>query len=609
MCAIVGIIGEANHKTLKKMSICQLYRGPDTQKFFINKKHKISIGMNRLAVIDRKNGSQPMFSNSKRYLIVFNGAIYNFKEIKNFLVKKNFNFKTNSDTEVLVNSYSYWGDKCFNYFDGMWAVALYNFSNNSIKISRDYLGQKPLFYTSVGKDKFLFSSQIDGIFKYKYPFEINRLNLKSYYQFGFTPSPNTIYNKLYQVTPGEIISFKKQINRKTFWDLTSGADYNIFFKKDNRFKFEKKFNKILKNYLIADKKPALTLSSGLDSNILRFILKKIGVKLKMFTIGFVSKSFNEIKNLYIDKVKDHNIKIMKSSDIKNIFLKLKKKVSFANSDGSLIPTYFLFNQIKKKTNVCLGGDGGDEIFFGYITFKAFWIAEKLKFIFPNKILMFFNNFTKNLKMSNNYIDNKKKLNLFFKYINYDLSLINSYWLNNLNDDELTKVSGTKRENKDVSKLKKLYKKNKDKMRFCQLYYFKYYLPMILDKIDNASMLNSVENRSPYLNKNLINLTLNTPTKKNFRIFGNKNFLIRLLGKNLPKNYIVKKKHGFGFQKNIILRNKKFILNLVNQDLLSNKNFFLGRYENYLQTNNYENYIWQELILNFTRQNLEIKKNR
>ena len=88
MCAIFGIIGEANHKILKKMSVCQLYRGPDTQNFFINQKHKISIGMNRLSVIDRKNGSQPMYSNSKRYLTVFNGAIYNFKEIKNFLIKK-----------------------------------------------------------------------------------------------------------------------------------------------------------------------------------------------------------------------------------------------------------------------------------------------------------------------------------------------------------------------------------------------------------------------------------------------------------------------------------------------------------------------------------------
>ncbi len=576
MCAIFGIYGEYNKKLIKAMSKIQRHRGPDETTYYFNKKFKLSIGMNRLAVIDKINGKQPMFSWDRKVLCVFNGTIYNFQELKKFLEKKKINFYTNSDTEVLVNSYSYWGNKCFNYFDGMWAVALYDFSNSTIKISRDYLGQKPLFYSPIGGKKFLFSSQLDGIFKYEYPFEIDKSNLKSYYQFGFTPSPSTIYKKLYQVSPGEIISFNHQMNRRKFWDLTSGADYNIFFKRDNKLQFEKKFHQILKNYLIADKEPALTLSSGLDSNILRFILKKIGIELKMFTIGFISKSYSEIKNLYLDKIKDHNIKIMKGSDIKKIFLKLRRKISFANSDGSYIPTYFLFKQIKKKTNVCLGGDGGDEIFFGYITFRAFWIAEKLKSIFPNKILKFFNNFTENLKMSNNYIDNKKKLNLFFKYIDYDLSVINSYWLNNLDEEDLSKVSGTRKKSKDISKLKKLYKKNNDKMRFCQLYYFKYYLPMVLDKVDNASMLNSVENRSPYLNKNLINLTLDTPTKRNFKIFRNKDFLVRLLGKNLPKNYKIKKKHGFGFQKNLILKNKKFILNLVNQNLLSNKKFFFRK---------------------------------
>lgn len=192
MCAIIGIIGEANHKILKKMSACQLYRGPDDQKFFIDKKHKISIGMNRLAVIDRKNGSQPMFSNSRRYLTVFNGAIYNFKEIKNFLIKKKFNFKTNSDTEVLVNSYEYWKNKCFNYLDGMWATAIYDFKKRELCLSRDYVGQKPIFYYKDGK-KFIFSSQLNGLFKYKNNFELSKQNYNLYLRFSHFPAPHTLY--------------------------------------------------------------------------------------------------------------------------------------------------------------------------------------------------------------------------------------------------------------------------------------------------------------------------------------------------------------------------------------------------------------------------------
>ena len=160
---IFGIIGKSDTGLLKKMSKCQLYRGPDDQTFFTNKKFKISFGMNRLAVIDKKNGNQPMFSHDGRHLLIFNGAIYNFLELKKYLEKK-INFKTNSDTEVLVNSFNYWGKKCFNYFDGMWAVAIYDFKKNTTYLSRDYVGQKPLFFNH-NKDLLIFSSQIKKRFR------------------------------------------------------------------------------------------------------------------------------------------------------------------------------------------------------------------------------------------------------------------------------------------------------------------------------------------------------------------------------------------------------------------------------------------------------------
>ena len=144
------------------------------------------------------------------------------------------------------------------------------------------------------------------------------------------------------------------------------------------------------------------------------------------------------------------------------------------------------------------------------------------------------------------------------------------------------------------------------MRFCQIYYFKYYLPMVLDKIDSASMYNSVESRAPFLSKELVNLSLDTPIKNNFDLIKNKKLLINLLGDQVPKKIMKIKKHGFAFPKNLILKNKNLILKSINLNLLTNKKFFFEKYNQYLKNNNYENYVWNELMLNLSRQNLEDK---
>ena len=141
MCAIYGIIGQNNIELLKKMSKSQIFRGPDSQDFYNNEENNLCFGINRLAVIDRELGKQPMYSWDKKFIIVFNGTIYNFKKLREVLIKKNINFKTNSDTEVLINSYAFWGEDAFNYFDGMWACCIYD------------IEKKKLFFQEITLDK------------------------------------------------------------------------------------------------------------------------------------------------------------------------------------------------------------------------------------------------------------------------------------------------------------------------------------------------------------------------------------------------------------------------------------------------------------------------
>ena len=601
MCAIFGIYGEYNPKTIYKMAKCQTYRGPDKTSYYLNKKKKISLGMNRLAVIDRKRGNQPMISYNQRILTIFNGTIYNFKDIRNYLEKKSILFKTNSDTEVLTNSFAFWGDKCFNYFDGMWAAAFYDLKLNTITLSRDFLGQKPLYYY-LKKKKLIFSSEIKGIFQHQNDFKISKSNLDLFYKFSHLPAPYTIYKNIFKVRPGQIISIGKKLKKKIFWDLKNGSDYNFFFKKISKNNLKSNFNLNLKNYLISDKRSIIALSSGKDSQVLNNLIKKIAFT-PSITVGFKDSSFDESRR--IQKKSSSIIKMLSENKIIKIFKNLEKKFIFFNGDGSIIPTYFLFNEIRKKTNVSLSGDGGDEVFFGYITFKAFYMQFLLKKILPNFVLKIIKNSINFKYFPDEYLGNKKKLSIFLNNLDKDLYIVNSYWISGYDNNDIFNITKLKNKHRILLEIKKIYKK-KTIMRFAQIYYFKYYLPMVLEKVDYASMLNGVENRSPFLNKDLINFTLNYSEKKNFSLITEKKLMKDIFKNQLSKKFMKIKKHGFSFKKSLILKNRNLIERIIKKNYLTNINIFYKKYENYLKYNTNENYIWNELVLNLSRQNLEKK---
>ncbi len=607
MCAIFGIIGENNPATLKEMSTCQIYRGPDKQSFFIDKKNKLSIGMNRLSVIDKKNGSQPMYSHDKRYMTVFNGTIYNFNELKKFLLKKKINFKTNSDTEVLINAYSYWGNKSFNYFDGMWALGIYDFKIKKFVLSRDYVGQKPLFYCN-NNDKLIFSSQINGIFKYSNKFKISKKNYEDYLRFSYFHSPNTLYENIFQVNPGEIVEFKnKKITKKNFWKIENKSDYNLFFKRKKKEDIKKTFIKVINNFLIADKEVALSLSVGNDSNLLKNIMLKHKKKINSFTIGFKDKTYDEASFIKNSSNINNTKKILLKKDMIKTFKRIKKNIYFPFGDSSSVPTLELFNLVKKKTNVVIGGDGGDEIFFGYLAFKIYYLLTIIRKVIPKFFLSLIKSPFNKIRISTGYLNFRKKFKVFFKYINKDLSLINSYWFTNFDEYEINeyfKKNKSNHSSKNIVKIKDLYKKFPDKNRFAQIYYMKYFLPMILTKVDFTSMLNSVESRSPYLSKDLLNFSLDISTKKNFSLFQNRK-LMKDIFKEFFNDIEKFKKHGFAFNKNLILNDKQLIKKNIDNSLILNPLYFHKKHKEYLEGNfDSEQYLWNEIILNFSRQNLE-----
>ena len=211
-----------------------------------------------------------------------------------------------------------------------------------------------------------------------------------------------------------------------------------------------------------------------------------------------------------------------------------------------------------------------------------------------------------LPTSSKYLSISQKMNLFFRSLHHNLEYLNLSWLGSLDKTEVESLLKCKFDLKtSFPEIDVLYKKEMPLMRFCQLYYFKFYLPMVLSKVDNASMYNSVEYRSPFLSKEIINITLNTPIKKNFKLFRNKNLLNISFKKDFDKAQKKRKKHGFAFPKDYLLRDQDFIQKIIDKKKLTNEKFFMDKYNDYLKENkDYSKYLWNELILNITRQNLE-----
>jgi asparagine synthase (glutamine-hydrolysing) len=609
MCAIFGTVGKADIELVKKISDIQIFRGPDEQNFYVSKDNLVSFGNNRLSVIDKTNGKQPMISNNKRFTAVFNGCIYNFKEIKKFLISKNIKFKTDSDTEVVVNSYEYFGAKSFNYFDGMWAVAIHDNENNDVILSRDYVGQKPLYY-SKNEKYYIFSSQLNGILvDNEVKLNLSKDNLKKYFAYSHVPAPKTIFDNIFQLEAGEnLIINPKNLNYKKikYWDLSNGPDYNIFNNKVNKDNFNSNFKNIIYEHSISDMNPAVSLSSGIDSYIIMKYLTKINRNFKSFTLGFENNSYDEsrfIKNININK--DKNILIANDESLKKNFIEMSKFLQDPIGDSSILPTFIIHKKIKENSNVTLGGDGGDESFFGYITFDAFYLGLVLKKIIPNFILKLFSKINPFKNNSSNYLSFSSKVRKFLSYISLKKEYLLPAWLGCLNNKDMNILFGSTIFYKELFEdSNKLFDSDKNLMRSCQLYHFKYYLPMVLAKVDQASMFNSVESRSPFLSKKVINFSLDQKTSNLYRLFNKKKFVKKTFKDMIPADILKRKKHGFAFPKEEILNDQKLIDSLLDYKILINENFFRAKYSSFIKKReDCSQYLWNELILNLSIQNL------
>ena len=367
MCGIVGYVGDVDKSKIAKMLQATAHRGPDDSGMYIN--GNVGLGNNRLAVIDLSSkGHQPMFDNEKTVCIVYNGEMYNFQELRQELCK-NYKFKSDSDTEVIIYAYKKWGINCLQHFNGMFAFVIYDIKNNLLFGARDRRGEKPLKYFFDG-NTFIFASEIKGILpvlteKPKMDMEA----ISDYLTLQYVPAPKTGFQKIYKLPSASYFIFKdKKLKINKYWSLDFSKKLNIS-ENDWIELLEAKVEQCVKSRMISDVPIGSFLSGGVDSSaVTAFMAMNSSKPIKTFSIGFNDSKFDETvfsKQVAKKYKTDHSYIKVNSKIFEKELLKMSDHYDEPFADNSLIPTLFLSKFAREGVTVALSGDGGDENFAGY----------------------------------------------------------------------------------------------------------------------------------------------------------------------------------------------------------------------------------------------------
>jgi len=346
-------------------------RGPDARGVWMN--DFVGLGHRRLSIIDTSElGNQPMKDASGRYRIVYNGEIYNFKELREELLSRGITFRSNSDTEVLLYAYIFYGEKCLNLLNGFFAFAVYDENENSLFAARDRYGIKPMYFHN-DDDKFIFASDMHAILAYGIKKEINQEALYTYLQLNYTPAPMTMMKGVHMLEPGKSLKVDGNELKISHYYRTNYEESHIHANKDSYENQQNNLRELLeesvKSRLVSDVPLGTFLSGGIDSSIISGIAKKYKEDLHTFSIGYKDEPFfdeTSYANLVAKKLNTrHAVFSLSNDDLYDHLFDILDRMDQPFADSSAIPTYILSKKTRDHITVALSGDGADELFAGY----------------------------------------------------------------------------------------------------------------------------------------------------------------------------------------------------------------------------------------------------
>jgi asparagine synthase (glutamine-hydrolysing) len=614
MCGIAGQVsfkGNQNiddlRQQLKIMLATIAHRGPDDESIWVDENGLSALGHRRLSIIDvSERANQPMHSSCSRYICAFNGEIYNYIELRDYLISKGAIFKTQSDTEVLVEMFAFLGvDETLRRIDGMFSISLWDRKNSSLYLIRDRVGKKPLYFSFLN-NTLTFASEIKAIVSNKREsLNINLNSLSEFFKLGYIPGNDTIYEEIKEIRPGHVLEFSsKGINEKPYWAVPFNQEIAITYQ-DALQEADRLLRLAINKRLRSDVPLGFFLSGGIDSGLIVALASELSSnKLSTYTVSFEGSEFDESSaaNLVAKKFNTNHQTLRAEIELERDILFLVNQYDEPFGDSSAIPTMAVCREASNDLKVALSGDGGDEVFGGYRRAIAARMAVSLNrfgFKLPNASLALL----KSLSLGGGSYRNKFSfMKRFFSGLQEDSLQRYLIWAANGTGHASKEIFKTDFLKQQESVLNQFLFQDQNIFQQITALDFNSQLPdALLVKMDIASMAHGLEVRAPFLDKDLIEFGMSLPMNIKIRNFKSKSLLRDLASSYLPKNIYSAPKKGFEIPLDAWLSNN---LSSMVQDIFSSKDsitydIFKEDYINSLplNTKNIDTHQWSNQLWN------------
>ncbi len=558
MCGICGFVGGGDELILQRMMSEMRYRGPDDSGYWHDERG-VHLGQLRLSIVDLGDGRQPMVSIDGSIVVVFNGEIYNHRELRKELEGLGHQFQTShSDTEILIHGYRQWGKELSHRLNGMWAFVIFDRHKDFLWLSRDRFGKKPLYYTLIG-EALVFSSELASLAMHPLVRPtVDREALKKFFAHGYVPAPTTMLQQVKKLPAGHNGFFdlaKKSLTIEQYWRFQLEPDDTWLHRQEElQHLLVEHLYQAVATRLQADVPVGIFLSGGVDSSTVAAMALTVNrsASVQTYSIGFEEESFDE--SPYSDEMASvlgtkHTTEVLSASRCIDLLDTIYSRLDEPMADASLVPSFLMCKLASNDVKVALGGDGADELFAGYDPFRALSSARRYATAVPefaHNLLSFLVN---SLPVSHKNMSLEFKAKRFLSALGYESKFRNPIWLGPLPPDQLSDVFG------QAIDLNKMYfeavsawefpKSVNDVDRTLQFYTELYLQDDILVKMDRAGMLNSLEVRSPFLDINVVDLVRTIPAALKFDGKQTKYILKKALASVLPVEILYRSKKGFG----------------------------------------------------------------